>query len=450
MSRQHKERDSSPSPLSALRLGNSDPFHVYSIRLGPRETDLLKVIPGNVLPQQSPFAQIYKRWTNTSASDDRRRYAELLSNEVTAYGLLGRNAALEVPISESHSAALPTHVLYYMTMTQAALRRELKSLEHSPSTRNLHDVMWTASFLATIELSFGLSTADVHIAAMVRVMMRYVKAREINISIGDLIHLLFPDIMTAVLTFKRCHLDTNVWLPRISQYMWSLAKAVPSDRESIESKHALHEMVKDVTLRTVMLGQKALRETYDKTQENLSTADVHILCDAVCVQELLHLGQLVNLAVDTLKALRTQNLTVEQFQDDSATVYLSIAVQLWIRLASPTSLSNNAKFDIAPSLLLRLKFAMEQVECVPRPTLHRERLHAEAKLWALFIGAYTESQLRNSDSADAVWFRKAFQSQVRWMQIHSWEQAVAIFKEFLHCEYAKPPVSEWWSEVVGS
>lgn len=346
---------------------------------------------------------------------------------------------------------MPTSALQYLTRAQASLRRTLLVMDNSPTPRNLRNIIWAASFLAGAELPFNASPAVfIHIRAMARIVVQYVEMAGASFKLEDIMHLIFLDIMTSVLAFRRCQLDTSVWLPRLLNEVWITVGAPLPFRKDVRSRHTLHQSIKDIDLRTVMLSQKSRHDIYDKLQEDIKPTHIGPLCDAIRAEELLHLGQLVNIAVDATNVLENSGLTSKLVQDQSARVYLPIAVQLWIRLTSPTFYLNNAGLDAAPNLLQYLKTAITRSGPDVRDLSAPEETYAAAKLWALSIGVYTEVQRRDTLGGDPIcgaWFHETFRKQIKFMQIHSWQDAVTIFEDFLYCDYVKPHISQWWAPM---
>lgn len=445
------------SPLlinSPLKLGNSDPFHTYAITIGPREFRTLQVYQKYVVPC------LYKSYSPETVDavihTQRLSFVGLLQDEVTAYALLSREAALETLLSRKSNVAVTSHLsLIYMTKCQAVLRGRLSLIDGSETPDTVVRILCTILRLTAAEAMIDSQNAHLHIHALKRLFTRYsqlVGSDLDNKVTADLLALMHADVCQALRTSGRPILDMKDWFPYLNHDRMDARSLSPSSGEDMQSEsEIIHRDVKDQVLRSAIRRQRKTLLLYHESLKKDLDSKVAGLLSSTLEKEIYQQIQLLNITANAEEVLRTPGLGPEQLHNQCAQAYLSFSVLLWSRRTLPTSILTNLLLDMASPTLRRLKNIIMIDKIGQRTHLHRNQSYADARLWALSVGIYTELQSRETSGISTIcgdWFLETFRDEARAMHVHTWQHAVMIFERFLYSDRIQPHISRWWNKVV--
>lgn len=433
---------------SPLQLGNSDPFHSYAIPIGPAESFILNQYLESVSLQ---FNQTDPKTCLISAFS-RRYYVQCLQSEAAAYGLLARNATVMGQTCLNQYAPDSLSIIRYLARGQAALQRQLALINGDETPEMVYAVMWAASFLATIELTLGRSNVHIHVHAVCALVERYVDLLAEKLDPMNVLYPIYVTFGIVSMTLTRPVFDMESWFPRTFRASWLKVETTYTDKFSSMTGSLIHSDIQDSLLQDFIISQRNNWEIYSYflgvPLKDARPDDETDLTNGIGSHEAWYYGRTLNLAISAMNSLEGSDLCPEQMQGKATTAYVSIAMLLWVNTKNNGIASRRAFGVVCLGLLQHLKSAIIKATALQRPGQY-----ATAKLWALFMGAHTESQRRlvlNLDCACGTWFFDAFREQVNHMQVQSWQHAVSIFEEVLYNNAMRPHISDWWDQVSPS
>lgn len=432
-------------------MGNSDPFDAYAIPIGPVESYLLNEYLKFVIPEgirEKPGSIVY-----VGTAYGRTYYEHCLKDEASAYALLARNESVMNQARRNPYAAETASVLGYMAKSQAALQKRLPLVNGSENPELLCTIMWAASFLATIEIALQTSNVQIHMRAVIKMILRYVELKKHELDAALLIYPMFTASNSALMTAARPAFDMYTWFPRVFQDTWTKAKAFRRSGARDPKSIYIHHDVRDTTTRTIIARQWEALDPVHLHGTNLCTKDELLLMSAAASLEMFYHGQLLNIAADAMQYIERPGLTFDQVQDEAAKAYIPFATLLWMHVRYLGSLGRKTFGVVTPIVLRRLQNAMKKSGTSPTMSSQQPERYAVAKLWAISMGVCAESQRQmvlGLDPACGSWFFEAFRKQVHSMQIQSWQQASSVLGQILYNDRVRPHISEWWYLVFPS
>lgn len=419
---------------SPLQLGNSDPFDVYAIPIGPRESQLLAFHRDILVPR------IYHPALLNLGHVDAFN-AGCLKDQTTAYALFARNAALEDAQLRGRHATPSDCFFEYMTRGCAVLRHKISLMDGSESAHAMLPVMWATCLLATAEMFTSIATGDAHLRAMSQLVVRYIKLLDgkLEETLPVLI-MTFVDTMKACATLSRPMIDACRWFPSLFQDVWYTMKLARPTAQAGDSESGLiHADVQDKVLKDIIVSWRGREQ---------NVGDYKIYWHAVFSHVIFQHYQLLHVTLDAIEQLKTPSTNLARTQRQSVRGYLSAALLLWIQITSQTPFVNDAMFDLRSSMLRHIRNMMNKDLLVQNSSTNRSRAYTDARLWTLFTAFHVQLRLRKTlDSnkfRDDDWFIHTFRVEARLSQIRSWQQAVPIFEQFLYDDQLEPHISEWW------
>lgn len=422
---------------SPLQLGNSDPFGVHATPIGPRESHLLTIYRKVVVPR------IYHPALLSLGHVDSFNF-NCLKDEVTACALLARNSAVEGFTLRSRHATPSTSFFEYMTRGCAILRRRLSLMDGSESASVMLPIMWATCLLATAEMFTSIATGETHLRAMSELVVRYIRSLDGKLEeASPILIMTFVDNMRACATLSRPMIDACRWFPRLFQDLWDRANL--SHRTSQAGNHNLgfvHADVQDRILKDIIVSRRGREQNSGESQTHWTV---------VFSQVIFQHYQLLQVTLDAIEQLKTFSTNTERMQRQSVRGYLSASLLLWIQTNSRTPFINDALFGLRSSMLRHIKNMVNKDLLAQKSSKSQTRAYTDARLWALFIAIQVQLGNRETLDPDLIcdeWFLRTFRTEAKSIQIHSWQQAVPIFEQFLYDDQLEPHISQWWHRIV--
>lgn len=377
----------------------------------------------------------------------------LLQDEVTAYALLAREAALESLLSLGGRDVVPsTSSLIYTTRCQAILRERLSRINGTETPSTVVTILCAILRLAAAESMTASPHVHLHVNAIRRLLVRYSELVGVNFDrkvIMDLLALVYVDVSQALLRSTGPILEPNDWIPYLNQGSKDTSQKFQYSETSSEVLNIgiVHTDVKDETLRSIIRNQRGALVRYHQSLERKSDPQAAGLLSAGLGKEILQIVQLLNIISKPVTDFQTE-LSSERLQNQKARTYLALSILLWSQLALPTSVVTNMLVDVAYPTLHRLRKALIQSKL---DQSHGSEASADARLWALSVGVFTELHRQKVSDLSLVcghWFFDTFREEVKLMGVRSWQHAASIFKQFLYSDRIEPHMSQWWHQVV--
>lgn len=433
------------SPLhSPLRLGNSDPFDSQSIPIGPYEYDLLKVYREFAL-------QSLGRGAAWKVGNLDVVHMTCLSDKAATFALLARNSAVRALRSGVNSTEMSTVQLGYLTGAQAGLRKNLALMTGSRTRSMIHRVLWTTCLLAYAEMIHGSPTAGVHVRAMSQLLLKYTELMGDQVNKSDIIAVAIIDFVRACRTLTRPTIDMIDWFPSMFREIWDTTGLYRIEQASKDTQwDSVHQAIRDKRLRAMIVDQREEQEKCRALLEvETSREEATVRGHSVHSRQLYQKVQLLHIFLDAMERFEAPRMSVEQRHDQVSRAYVSLAVLLWVNIASPISFTTERLLDGTGRILQHMRniLTQDRGDATMGSSIERYR---DARLWALCIGVQTERHREEQLGlvpACGGWFFEAFDAELRAMRVRSWQQVVDVSEQFLSLEGIKPHISCWWHTV---
>ena len=433
-----------PSCLS-LRQGNSDPFSAYAVRVDAKVNALMTYTREIYLPAMARDA------TNTGSvieTQDWKQCVRLLSDACTAHAHLARVAAF---LSESGTRADRTRqALVFAGDGTSLLRARIE--------KGIVDDI-------TLHSIFCLLSAESHLLNFeaqrfhARMFAKLLQMRDSPIDYNLLNSVLSFDTVVCrrSLPFTRPAFDVDNWIPSVfARYFKPLLQTLP-ESVSLEAMEADldasimdDEILKDVMIRfrqaLVLYLISFSDSTYAKAEYRFWIRYVVMVNHARCINHYLDAGPLCqkNNTFGPLMTGRAQ-----------AQAYTSVAILLWTVWASyarPPSqyTAESDTYLFADVLMKALKEKMKESEWMVED--QTQDSYSGRRLWALYVGAYTEQQevasVASRQPASSGWFNVRFARQARAMDLVTWQQVRERLLPFLYTDVLQPHGSIWFIKTM--
>jgi hypothetical protein len=435
------------TPLSTYltpRQGNSDPFGAFAIPINSRINELMSYTRHYYLPAMSTDA------TNPGSvisPDDWKECVSLLSDACTAYAHLARVAAfMSQPGRPSKRDELAREALIFTGKGTVLLR---KRIEKGVVDHNTLYVM--SCFLAAEYYCENFGAAKAHAKILGQLFPR----EGIAVDHHLLSKILRLDAVLALSGLTRPSFDVEKWVPEVfASYFKPLLHTLPVSisleamgkdlDDSVLEDHGLKDIIVRLRQALVLYLLSFADPAFAKFEYKFFIRYVVY----VSLARLLH----HYLDAESLRGKHTLNPTMAGRAQVQA--YISLAAILWVRHVA-TGDNYNADGDInqavTTEILDTLRARVEESDWMVSKEMQG---YDNARLWAIYVGAYLERALVArtlscySDSEN--WFNVRLADQARAMGLISWESVRERLLLFLHTDVLQPHGSSWFPQLMES
>ena len=424
------------SPKTALTKGNSDPFGVYPIKIGPEENELVSFYRDVFLPAQYgmrlPIPQLARR-----RSEDWEGCIGGLTDEGIAHGLFARWGQMVGRCTPKMRAATMEHQ-YRSTLL---LRKKVFRKE------NLH----TYNDYLHINMLFSAETIGRNLYGSLIHGRMLRKMFEEDWERGTLDYKLLNwqvhnDMQNSAMFLTRPVFDVDrflqmVWAPlraEASSYMSTTGPVDDNLDPSVEG--LLADYFQELR---IFWGRLAVRDEQGTT--DLVSSQVMIWDSS---RDLLSLGRFINHYINT-KHLINHGIVSENLQGQLLVQqYLAVAA-VWLVKSlnlNPVVLGVPI-FDAAPVLLPALRASLEKSDNLPYVSCWQR--YENARLWALYVGAMAEQAfpLAGIDPCQQ-WFNARLAEHAVRMELYTWKAVKLVLLGFLYNDRIPPNGSSWFNRTM--
>lgn len=447
--KRHRKQANKPSPLAILEKGNSDPFAVYSINIGPKENELIALYRDYMIPS-AYSSELGQKHMNTLAAQDLSDSLVALDDEGTALGTMARYGS----IASRWNPEMRRVALKYLVQSIALLRKKITSGHDLQTSRDCKHVNM---LFAAETIAGSLPGAVVHGNMLLQILQRQWRQGKLDYKL--LIYQLFIDYQLSSMFVKRMIFDVDEWLPTVFQSMWDAA-ALLTPRYPTK---ALDASITDPWLRSSFeLKQQQLHFMAARAETLDGMSHLELVWSAQMTQGMLFHSRMIDYYLTTKRRLKNElNLTQDEREELIAQSYLALAAaQLDRHIGGHPKLMKVPVYDTSRMTLALQRALLEQrgtrTEPVsspspPGPSISSSSSqqnkssrcrddrsgdkYANARLWALYVGAIVEtSAAATCANPSGRWFNTALAAQARTLRIASWSACRDILREFLFYE----------------
>jgi len=420
--------------------GNSDPFDTYTIKICPRVNAILKFYRDDAIPSQYHTGP--DGWKTTKAAIiDWQDAIRSLNDKGGALGFLARWA--QVASNVSGSSDLGLQALRYRSQSTTILREKLKDEGGSISK----STYWHIHTLYTAEtLAGNVQGAWLHALLLRRVLEQQSQAG--NMDLTYLRYFLYNESQACCMFMTRPVLDYEMWVPEMFKASWHQAADELPYLDTVRSRK-LDPAIDSSFLRKIFVLQRedlAVWREASHRSEGLSP----ILFTWFASRHSMHQVRLVTYALDSMDAARRATAAGRsEFLYKEA--YLALAVIYWTRLIAGNDCIRGVEiFDTKKPILNLMGCLLDRhrVEF----ELSGSSKYANARLWALYLGAQAEHHHQHSGTRDTDpakgWFSTQFSLQAIRMGLSRWESVRDVLDGFLDGDLVEPHGAQFVPRLI--
>ncbi|KAJ9603760.1 hypothetical protein H2200_011946 [Cladophialophora chaetospira] len=415
------------SPLSLVQKGQSDPFNAYSIKIDARVNQIMTFYRDSVMPllfEGPAFVEAKKvSWKDIVNG---------LEAPGSAYCYLARNSAAAAIVAPSTELAKQTYM--YQARSTKALREYLN--QESSIILSRRTVLWIFTLFDAEVMARNLPGAVAHGGMLVR----YYKAQSERgpVDLTTLTSVLFSDLNLACLFLIRPLFDYQNWIPRVCGPVFDAVESkIPAPLLGISGGTS------DLSVRNeklaAILKQRRRTDTIRALMfKGTDQMPLPVLL-WITIRSMLDLAALLHLYLDYVDFFEK---SVDASQESKVQAYLALATIYLLRLQRYNKVLHGIRlYESGLQMSSQIQQLLtEEAACAD----YNAEEFANARLWALFIGAYGEQMpLRDRPEPNKAWFNINFVEQVRQMGLTSWEEIRAILEGFIFNDSMTPPGSQW-------
>lgn len=432
------------SPVSMVGKGNSDPFHVYSIAIGPAENQLLSLYRDIVLPSLYHL-HVDKKGLNDSNLNDLAERDWLdnvagLEERGTALGTLARFGAMA---ARSNMGMLLVG-LKYLGQSTRVLRDKVSRRQELD---NRADCLHINMLFDTENINGNHAGALAHGKMLLHIFKQQWKQQRLDYKL--LLYQLHNDLQFTATFLTRPIFDEGDWLLIVLKPIWdAAAQHIPSYLEdraedgldpAIEDETVVHHFTK----RRQIIHWEGLHTSKDNCLPPVEIATTSFLASTF----LFH-SRMMTYYADAEEQLQRELLT----DQDKAHLYAhqvvalaSAQLQRWTVVCP--QLMGIPIYDDSRAVNA-LKYSLQQ--CQAYSAKSGSDKYRNAMLWAMYVGVLVEGgpsyepRVKNSDT----WFHDRLAELARQMQIFKWKDLKFILRGFLYEESLMAKGSIWFEELV--
>lgn len=417
------------SPCTLIAKGNSDPFAVYPIDIGPEENDLIILYRDYMLPSLY-CTELGQKHLNDLASQDWKDVVAALEDKGTAFGALARYGAIAGKSNpRSQYLAYKYHV--------KSLENLRTKISQGHDLQNSTDCMHVSMLFAAETTAGNLSEAITHGRILLQILQKQWHQGRYDYKL--LIYQVVIDFHLSSMSVKRMIFDDEEgWLEGISRQVSDAA-----------TPYAPVYPRKDWDPCIPSLPDEWLRSSFEAEQQRFYfIASPPEITDATSHLDLVFLSQMLQAVLFHSRMIdhylrvaeqlrrnnsRTRSLSDAEVEQLHTQQHLALAAaQLRRHIGMTPKIFGVYIYDSSP-LIMALKHALQASDVVSRRIASTK--YRNAKLWALYVGAIAETAAAagsTNKNPSGHWFNKTLASTAVAMKIRSWDELQPILKRFLY------------------
>ncbi|KAJ9606537.1 hypothetical protein H2200_008545 [Cladophialophora chaetospira] len=405
--------------------GNSDPFDAYPIHISARVNDILRFYRDIVLPSQYHTGP--DGWlTLEAAADDWRDVVRSLHEKGGALGFLARWA--QVAATTTTNPALALQSLKFRSQSTSELLKKVQQ-EAGIASRSSY---WHIIALYMAEAQAGNSDAAwIHAAMLSRALKHEKEHGEVDIT--PLRSFMYNEACACCMFLRKPVLDYDQWLPSVFERYWTDGRAL------LPAMQLSYPMTLDSSLESEFLTDMFMQQRESLAVWRHGSERAEGLSPAVftwwCSSHLVKHTRLLKYGLDCVDAAKEMGNAQTRTLEKNA--YLALTAVYWTRLiAGDETLLGKEIFQTKKPLRQLTRQLLEKER--HRIEFTRSMQYANARLWALYVGAQAEHDQSGVRKGHDSWFSLEFTLQAARMGLPSWNAVHRILEGFLDCDVVGP------------
>jgi hypothetical protein len=409
----------------SLFQGNSDPFAAYPIKISARVNDILRFYRDIVLPSQ--YHTTPDGWrTLEAAADDWRDVVRSLHEKGGALGFLARWAQVASNTTENPELALQS--LKFRSQSTSELLRKVRQGSGIASRSSY----WHIIALYMAEAQAGNADAAWTHAAMLSRALRH-ESEHGHVDITSLRSFMYNEACACCMFLRKPVLDYDHWISKVFETYWAEGRErLPAMQLSFPT--FLDPSIEDDFLKNMFIRQREGLAVWRHGSERAEGLAPEVFT-WWCSSHLVKHTRLLKYALDCIDTGKEPKGAQPHILEKNA--YLALTAVYWTRLiAGDETLLGKEIFQTKRPLRRLTQELLEKDR--HRIEFTGSMQFANARLWALYVGAQAEHDQDGVRSACDGWFSDEFSLQAARMNLHSWDAVRKILDGFLDCDVVEP------------
>ncbi|KIW67157.1 hypothetical protein PV04_06429 [Phialophora macrospora] len=424
------------SPMTPLTKGNSDPFAVYPVDIGPQENDLIVLYRDYMIPS-AYSAELGQKHMNVLAAQDWQDSVAALQDEGTALGTLARYAS----IASRCNPRMQRVGAKYLVQSIGVLRRKLAA---GHDLQRPADCTHVNMLFAAEAIAGNLAGAIAHANILLQVLRTQWAQRRLDYKL--LVYQLFIDYQLSSMFVKRMVFDTaDGWLETVLRPIWRAAAPhipVYPAKGELDPCLTAHEWL----WASFQVKQQQLSFMAAQADSLDAMSHLQLVWMAQMTRGMFFHSRMIDHYLVVTKRLENPALTALDERDAlHAEAYLALAAaQLDRHVGGHPKIMGVHIYDTS-RMTMGLKRALRAGANASGALPQRASFtrYANARLWALYVGALAETAASSTRSnPSGRWFNDTLASQAAAMNIRRWEDLQPVVQGFLYYDgpfYIKRP-----------
>ncbi|KIY00903.1 uncharacterized protein Z520_03569 [Fonsecaea multimorphosa CBS 102226] len=410
--------------------GNSDPFNAYPVSISPRINVILRFYRDIVIPSQ--YHTGLDGWrTLDAAVEDWRDVVRSLHEKGGALGFLGRWA--QVASNVTNNSELATQSLRFRSQSTSMLLKKLQTGSGLVSKSSY----WHVITLYMAEAQAGNADGAWLHAKMLSRALKY-ESQHGQVDITSLRSFMYNEACACCMFLRKPVLDYDGWVPEVFKIPWAEGrKGLPAMQLSFAT--SLDPAIEDEFLMDMFMQQReslAVWRHGSERGDGLPPAVFTWWCSSHLVKQM----RLLKYALDRLDEAKEGKGPQSHLHKKNA--YLALTAVYWTRLiAGDETLLGKEIYQTKKPLRTLTRQLLEKEQLVVEFTGSMK--YANARLWALYVGAQAEHDHLGIQQIDENWFSAQLSLLAAQMNLTSWEAVRSILDGFLDCDVVEPHGSQF-------
>lgn len=259
-----------------------------------------------------------------------------------------------------------------------------------------------------------------------------------QVDITSLRSFMYNEACSCCMFLRKPVLDYDEWLPKVFENYWTQGRAaLPAMQLSYPTD--LDASIEDEFLKDMFMQQReslAVWRHGSERAEGLAPAVFTWWCSSFLVKHTRLLKYALDCNDDAKGIGGAQTRMLEK------NAYLSLTAVYWTRLiAGDETLLGKEIFQTKRPLRQLTRDLLEKER--HRIEFTRSMQYANARLWALYVGAQAEHDQSGVRKGYDTWFSLEFTLQAARMGLSTWEAVHRILAGFLDCDVVEPHGSQF-------
>jgi len=273
--------------------------------------------------------------------------------------------------------------------------------------------------------------AWIHAEMLSRALKRESERGQVDIT--SLRSFMYNEACACCMFVRRPVLDYDDWVPKVFEKYWTEGRA-PLPAMQLSYSRTLDPSIEGDFLKDMFIRQReglAVWRHGSERAEGLAPAVFTWWCSSHLVKH----TRLLKYALDCIDAAKKAGGAQPRVLEKNA--YLALTAVYWTRLiAGDETLLGKEIFQTKKPLRQLTKELLEKER--HRIEFTRSMQYANARLWALYVGAQAEHDELGARKGHESWFAVELSLQASRMGLHSWDDVHRILEGFLDCDVVEP------------